>query len=130
MTIGSEIRQLRENYDLTQSQLGTVLGVTAQAVYYWERDEFRPAAHQLESLAQMWNAMVDPTHRQLVDAWIRQRLANEPLPATTKAVVGGSALVAAAAAVGLGLLLFTALTDSEKPKRKGTKSAATRKKRK
>lgn len=38
MTIGSTIRQLRQEQDITQEQLAEALGITSRAVSQWECD--------------------------------------------------------------------------------------------
>ena len=40
MSIGSNIRRLREDRKLTQEKLAEKLGVTFQAISSWERDEY------------------------------------------------------------------------------------------
>jgi len=42
MSIGKNIKRIREAHGLTQEQLAEKLGVTFQAVSSWERDEYRP----------------------------------------------------------------------------------------
>jgi transcriptional regulator with XRE-family HTH domain len=126
MTIGSEIKLLRGDYGLTQAQLAKVLGVTAQSVYYWERDEFQPAPHHLQDLAQMWNARFDPRHKGQIERWLNERLAIPDAATPPKVAAGGSALIAAAAAIGLGLLLGAALAESDKPKRRTSKKKKSR----
>jgi len=42
MSIGTNIRRLREERHLTQETLAEMLGVTFQAISSWERDEYRP----------------------------------------------------------------------------------------
>jgi GTP pyrophosphokinase len=42
MSIGTNIKRLREIKGLTQEQLAEQLDVTFQAVSSWERDEYRP----------------------------------------------------------------------------------------
>lgn len=38
MTIGKNIKRLRQNKGLTQEQLGEILGITGQAVSKWEKE--------------------------------------------------------------------------------------------
>ena len=42
MSIGSNIKSLREERKLTQEQVAEELGITFQAVSSWERDEYNP----------------------------------------------------------------------------------------
>ncbi|MCR4722517.1 MAG: helix-turn-helix domain-containing protein [Eubacteriales bacterium] len=51
MSIGSNIRSLREEGKLTQEQLAEKLDVTFQAVSSWERDEYLPETAKLIKLA-------------------------------------------------------------------------------
>lgn len=37
MSIADNIKKLRETYDLTQSQLGKIAGVSDKAVWTWEK---------------------------------------------------------------------------------------------
>lgn len=121
MTVGSEIKLLRADYGLTQDQLAKILGVTAQAVYYWERDEYQPAPHHLQNLAQMWNARFDSQHRDLIERWLSERLAAPEAISAPKSTTNGSALIAAAGAFGLGLLLGAVFAEGDKPKRRPSK---------
>ena len=51
MSIGTNIKTLRDERNLTQEQLAEMVGVTFQAVSSWERDEYRPDTDNLISLA-------------------------------------------------------------------------------
>ena len=51
MTIGSTIRQLRQEQDITQEQLAEALGITSRAVSQWECDRTTPDISQLPALA-------------------------------------------------------------------------------
>ena len=42
MTIGTNLRHLREERGLTQEQVADKMDVTFQAVSAWERDEYKP----------------------------------------------------------------------------------------
>ena len=52
MSLGTNIRQKREECKLTQEQLADALGVTFQAVSSWERDEYKPDTENLIKLAE------------------------------------------------------------------------------
>ena len=41
MSIGSNIRSLREERGFTQEQVADKIGITFQAVSSWERDEYK-----------------------------------------------------------------------------------------
>ena len=55
MSIGSNIKQLREGRKLTQEQVAEKLGVTFQAVSSWERDEYRPDLEKAVKLAEIFD---------------------------------------------------------------------------
>ncbi len=58
MSIGSNIRELREAKGLTQEKLAEKLGVTFQAVSSWERNEYKPETANLLKLADELNVPV------------------------------------------------------------------------
>ena len=51
MSIGTNIKNLRDERNLTQDQLAEMVGVTFQAVSSWERDEYKPDTNNLINLA-------------------------------------------------------------------------------
>ncbi len=58
MSIGSNIRRLREEHKLTQEQVAEQLEVTFQAVSSWERDEYKPDTEKLIRLAKLFEVSV------------------------------------------------------------------------
>ena len=58
MSIGKNIRRLREAKKLTQEKLAEKLGVTFQAVSSWERDEYMPETANLRKLAEVFDVSV------------------------------------------------------------------------
>ena len=58
MSIGSNIKQFREERNLTQEQLGDKLGISFQAVSSWERDEYKPDVEKLIKLAEIFDVSV------------------------------------------------------------------------
>ncbi len=58
MSIGANIKELREERDLTQNQVADALGVTFQAVSAWERDEYKPDTDKLVKLAEYFGVSV------------------------------------------------------------------------
>ena len=64
MSIGSNIRQFREERNLTQEQVGDKLGISFQAVSSWERDEYKPDVDKLIKLAEIFDSS-DPIQDQL-----------------------------------------------------------------
>ena len=58
MSIGTNIKELREERKLTQEQVAESLGITFQAVSSWERDEYRPDTDKLIRLAELFDVSV------------------------------------------------------------------------
>ncbi|MCR5397616.1 MAG: helix-turn-helix domain-containing protein [Lachnospiraceae bacterium] len=58
MSIGTNIKFLREERKLTQEQVADVLGITFQAVSSWERDEYKPDTDKLIKLAELFGVSV------------------------------------------------------------------------
>ena len=58
MSIGTNIKSLREERKLTQEQVAESLGVTFQAVSSWERDEYKPDTGKLIKLAELFDVSV------------------------------------------------------------------------
>ena len=58
MSIGSNIRFLREEHKLTQEQVADKIGVSFQAVSSWERDTYRPDTDKLLRLAELFDVSV------------------------------------------------------------------------
>lgn len=52
MSIGKNIRSLRESRGLSQIQLGKIAGVTDKAVSTWERDEKVPRMGAVDKMVQ------------------------------------------------------------------------------
>ena len=59
MAIGSTIRQLRQEQDITQEQLAEALGITSRAVSQWETDRTSPDISQLPALANFFDVTTD-----------------------------------------------------------------------
>lgn len=58
MSIGINIKSLREERKLTQEQVAEELGITFQAVSSWERDEYKPDTEKLIKLAELFDVSV------------------------------------------------------------------------
>ena len=58
MSIGTNIKSLREERKLTQGQVAESLGITFQAVSSWERDEYKPDIAKLIRLAELFDVSV------------------------------------------------------------------------
>ncbi len=59
MFIGSTIKKLRRERDMTQEQLAELLGITANAVSQWECDRTAPDISQLPALANIFRVSAD-----------------------------------------------------------------------
>jgi len=72
MSIGTTIKKLRRERDMTQEQLAEYLGITANAVSQWECDKTSPDISQLPILANLFEVTtdyllgVDVSNKQLV----------------------------------------------------------------
>lgn len=58
MSIGTNLKELREARKLTQNQLAEALNVSFQAVSAWERDEYKPDTHKLVRAAEILDVSV------------------------------------------------------------------------
>ena len=58
MSIGSNIRSLREERGFTQEQVADKIGITFQAVSSWERDEYKPDIDKLMKLAELFDVSI------------------------------------------------------------------------
>lgn len=59
MTIGTNIKRLRQNKGVTQEQLGAVLGISSQAVSKWENDSALPDILALPVLADYFGISIN-----------------------------------------------------------------------
>ena len=59
MSIGTTIKKLRRERDMTQEQLAEYLGITANAVSQWECDRTTPDISQLPLLVHIFNVSAD-----------------------------------------------------------------------
>lgn len=59
MTIGTNIKRLRQNKGVTQEQLGFVLGISSQAVSKWENESALPDILTLPKLADYFGISID-----------------------------------------------------------------------
>ncbi len=58
MSIGTNIKSLREERRLTQEQVAESLGISFQAVSSWERDEYKPDTDKLIRLAELFDVSI------------------------------------------------------------------------
>ena len=59
MSIGSTIKRLRREKDITQEQLAEYLGITSRAVSQWECDRTAPDISQIPALCHIFNVTSD-----------------------------------------------------------------------
>lgn len=59
MSIGTTIKQLRKEKEITQEQLAEYLGITSRAVSQWECDRTAPDISQLPALANIFEVSAD-----------------------------------------------------------------------
>lgn len=59
MEMGSKLRKLRRERDMTQDELADVLGVSFQAVSKWERGDSYPDISMLPGIASFFNISID-----------------------------------------------------------------------
>ena len=55
MSLGKNIKRIRENKKITQEELANMLNVSFQAISAWERDEYKPELSNLLNLAEKLN---------------------------------------------------------------------------
>ena len=58
MSIGNNIKSLREERKYTQEKVADLLGISFQAVSSWERDEYKPDMDKLLKLAEIFDVSV------------------------------------------------------------------------
>ena len=58
MSIGTNIKGIREERGLTQEQIAEALGVSFQAVSSWERDEYKPDTDRVIKLAEVFDSFI------------------------------------------------------------------------
>ena len=59
MSIGSTIKRLRREKDITQEQLAEYLGITSRAISQWERDRTAPDISQIPALCHIFDVSSD-----------------------------------------------------------------------
>ena len=70
MELGNKIKQLRQKSGLTQNQLASALGVTAQAISKWENSVTMPDITLLPQIAIEFGISID----ELFDLTLEQKL--------------------------------------------------------
>src|SRR5437016_1566226 len=102
------VRGVREAYNLSVIQLASVMAVTRNAVYAWERGEATPDPFHRTVLLKLWQVSHDPVRFHATFEAIRRARAMQPavpedVPASARD--GGPALENLLAKVGLGVIL-------------------------
>ncbi len=59
MSVGTTIKALRKERDLTQEQLAEYLSISPQAISQWETDKSAPDVYQIPVLARLFNVSAD-----------------------------------------------------------------------
>jgi DNA-binding XRE family transcriptional regulator len=59
------LRELRESKAYTQTELAAAVGVTAQAVYSWERGDYEPSFPKIRAIAGFLGVTVDEVRNAL-----------------------------------------------------------------
>ncbi|HDX9628056.1 TPA: helix-turn-helix transcriptional regulator [Bacillus cereus] len=59
MSLGQQLKRLRESKGFSQEDVAKKIGVTRQAVYKWEHDKSCPDIDNLILLSEMYNVMLD-----------------------------------------------------------------------
>lgn len=59
MSLGEQLKKLRESKEFSQEDVAKKIGVTRQAVYKWENDKSYPDIDNLILLSEMYNVTLD-----------------------------------------------------------------------
>lgn len=59
LSFGEKLRNLREDADLSQEQLGKAVNMTQRKISYMERDEFEPSIGDLVALCRFFEVSAD-----------------------------------------------------------------------
>lgn len=59
------LKELREAKAITQTELAAAVGVTAQAVYAWERGDYEPSLIKIRAIAAALGVTVDEIRQSL-----------------------------------------------------------------
>ena len=59
MSLGEQLKKLRESKEFSQEDVAKKIGVTRQAVYKWENDKSYPDINNLILLSEMYNVTLD-----------------------------------------------------------------------
>ncbi len=59
------LRELRESKAYTHTELAAAVGVTAQAVYSWERGDYEPAFPKIRAIAQFLGVSIEEVRKAI-----------------------------------------------------------------
>ena len=59
MTLGEKIRLLREEKELNQTELGSILGMTQRKISYLENDQYEPNLTDIKAICRFFNVSAD-----------------------------------------------------------------------
>ena len=59
MTLGEKVRQLREQMELNQTELGNELNMTQRKVSYLENNKYEPSIEDLKAICCFFNISAD-----------------------------------------------------------------------
>lgn len=59
MTFGEKIKLLRENKELTQTQLGQAVNMTQRKISYLENEKYEPSMDDIRTLCRFFNVSAD-----------------------------------------------------------------------
>ena len=59
LSFGEKVKRLREQAELSQTQLGNATHMTQRKISYIERDEFEPSLEDLCALCRFFNVSAD-----------------------------------------------------------------------
>ncbi len=59
LTFGEKLKDLREDRNLTQSQLGKILNMTQRKISYIEHDKYEPSLQDLVQICNFFNVSSD-----------------------------------------------------------------------
>ena len=68
---GTRTRQLREHFELTQTELAHALGVSLRTVQNWERIGAAGRPRQLRDLEELWTILKESIKGSDIPAWLR-----------------------------------------------------------
>lgn len=58
-TLGEKIRMLRENKEITQSELGAELHMTQRKISYLEKNKYEPSINDIKAICQYFQISAD-----------------------------------------------------------------------